>query len=335
MPLLEAYGMTEASHQIASNPLPPPAPRASTVGVAAGAEIRIADKAGGELPAGEAGEVQIRGAGVTSGYLGNPEANREAFVDGWFRTGDLGSLDGDGYLTLVGRLKEMILRGGENIAPAEVEDVLRAHPAVVDAACFGLPDAKYGELVAVAVSLTGRRRLQRADRPLPGAARGVQGAERDPHPRRDSADAHRQAPAPAHRGPLRRSLMRFAVVGAGAIGAYVGAALARGGADVTLIARGPHLRAMQEHGVRVQSARGDFHVHPPATDDFDAIGGADVVFLALKAHSLPEVADRIGVGPGSGRGGDRRPERACPGGTSSSRASTPAAGSRPPSTSST
>ena len=89
--------------------------------------------------------------------------------------------------------------------------------------------------------------------------------------------------------------MRFAVVGAGAIGAYVGAALARGGADVTLIARGPHLRAMQEHGVRVESPRGDFHVHPPATDDFDAIGDADVIFLALKAHSLPGVADRIGA----------------------------------------
>ncbi len=95
--------------------------------------------------------------------------------------------------------------------------------------------------------------------------------------------------------------MRFAVVGAGAIGAYVGAALARGGADVTLIARGPHLRAMQEHGVRVQSPRGDFEAHPPATDDFDAIGDADAVFLALKAHSLPAVADRIGsaLAPGA------------------------------------
>jgi 2-dehydropantoate 2-reductase len=96
--------------------------------------------------------------------------------------------------------------------------------------------------------------------------------------------------------------MRFAVVGAGAIGAYVGAALARGGADVTLIARGPHLRAMQEHGVRVESPRGDFHVHPPATDDFDAIGDADVVFLALKAHSLPAVADRIGAALATGAG---------------------------------
>jgi acyl-CoA synthetase (AMP-forming)/AMP-acid ligase II len=91
---------------------------------------------------------------VTPGYLGNPDANREAFVEGWFRTGDLGLRDADGYLHLIGRLKEMILRGGENIAPAEIEDVLRAHSAVVDAAAFGVPDEKYGELVAVAVSLT-------------------------------------------------------------------------------------------------------------------------------------------------------------------------------------
>jgi acyl-CoA synthetase (AMP-forming)/AMP-acid ligase II len=153
-PLLEAYGMTEASHQIAANPLPPPPPRASSVGVPTGTEIRIADRDGTELPIGSAGEVLVRGPGVTPGYLGNPDANREAFVEGWFRTGDLGLRDADGYLHLIGRLKEMILRGGENIAPAEVEDVLRAHSAVVDAAAFGVPDEKYGELVAVAVSLT-------------------------------------------------------------------------------------------------------------------------------------------------------------------------------------
>ncbi|MBA2517672.1 MAG: 2-dehydropantoate 2-reductase [Solirubrobacterales bacterium] len=88
--------------------------------------------------------------------------------------------------------------------------------------------------------------------------------------------------------------MRFAVVGAGAIGAYVGAALARGGADVTLIARGAHLRAMQQDGVKVLSPRGDFHAHPVATDDLDAVSDAEVVFLGLKAHSLPAVADRIG-----------------------------------------
>jgi len=92
--------------------------------------------------------------------------------------------------------------------------------------------------------------------------------------------------------------MRFAVVGAGAIGAYVGAALSRGGSDVTLIARGLHLKAMQEHGVQVLSPRGDFHVHPQATDDIGAVADADVVFLGLKAYSLPELAPRLGAALG-------------------------------------
>jgi 2-dehydropantoate 2-reductase len=87
--------------------------------------------------------------------------------------------------------------------------------------------------------------------------------------------------------------LRFAILGAGAIGAYVGAALDRGGADVTLIARGEHLRALQADGVEVRSPRGDFHAHPAATDDLDALGEADVVFIGLKAHSLPTLAPRI------------------------------------------
>jgi 2-dehydropantoate 2-reductase len=93
--------------------------------------------------------------------------------------------------------------------------------------------------------------------------------------------------------------MRFAVLGAGAIGAYVGAALARGGSDVTLIARGPHLQAMQENGVQVLSSRGNFHAHPKATDDIEAVGDADVVFVALKAYSLPELAPRLGKALGA------------------------------------
>src|SRR5258707_14807533 len=95
--------------------------------------------------------------------------------------------------------------------------------------------------------------------------------------------------------------MRFAVLGAGAIGAYVGAALARGGADVTLIARGAHLAAMRDHGVRVLSPRGDFAAHPPVTDDLAALAGADVVFVALKAYSLPAIAPRLGelLAPGA------------------------------------
>ena len=154
VPMLEAYGMTEASHEMAANPLPPGERRPGTVGVPTGARIRIVDRAWGDLPPGAAGEVVISGPGLTLGYLGNPEANRESFRDGWFRTGDQGVVD-DGYLRLVGRIKELIIRGGENISPLEVEEVLLAHPAVADAACFGVPDEKYGEQVAAAVSLRG------------------------------------------------------------------------------------------------------------------------------------------------------------------------------------
>ena len=151
-PMLEAYGMTEASHQMSSNPLPPAARLPGSVGVPTGTEIAIADRAGTLLPDGSAGEVVIRGPGVMSGYVNNPAATAEAFFGDWFRTGDQGVLR-DGYLSLSGRLKEMIIRGGENIAPAEIEQVLMTHPAVRDAVCFGLPDDKYGELVGAAVTL--------------------------------------------------------------------------------------------------------------------------------------------------------------------------------------
>jgi len=153
VPMLEAYGMTEASHQMASNPLPPGERIPGSVGIATGTEIGIADKTGNLLPDGSPGEVVIRGPGVLSGYVNNPAATAEAFFGDWFRTGDRGVLR-DGYLYLEGRLKEMILRGGENISPAEVEQVLLSHPAVRDAVCFGVPDEKYGELVSAAVTLT-------------------------------------------------------------------------------------------------------------------------------------------------------------------------------------
>jgi acyl-CoA synthetase (AMP-forming)/AMP-acid ligase II len=154
VPVLEAYGMTEASHQMTSNPLPPAQRLPGSVGVPAGAEIRIVDAEGRDVAAGEPGEVAIKGPGVTSGYLNNDEANADSFFDGWFRTGDRGVLR-DGYLFLEGRLKEMILRGGENISPYEIEDVLLAHPAVADAVCFGIEDDKYGEVVGAAVALKG------------------------------------------------------------------------------------------------------------------------------------------------------------------------------------
>ena len=208
-----------------------------------------------------------------SGYLSNPAANADAFVDGWFRTGDRGVVR-DGYLYLEGRLKEMILRGGENISPAEIEQALLAHPAVADAVCFGISDDKYGEVSAAAVTLSQDVAGQRADRALPRAAGGVQGADRHLRAGRDPAHGHGQGAAPpgrrAHRGHAG-GRMRFAVLGAGAIGAYAGACLARGGADVTLIARGAHLAAMQRDGVRVQSRRGDFTARPRATDDWAAL----------------------------------------------------------------
>jgi acyl-CoA synthetase (AMP-forming)/AMP-acid ligase II len=152
-PMLQAYGMTEASHQIASNPMPPSLRSADSVGVPTGTEIVILDDDGRALPNGEVGEVAIRGPNVTPGYLDNPEANTQAFSDGWFRTGDQGAFDAGGYLRLRGRIKELIIRGGENISPYEVEDVLRSHSAVADVVCFPVPDRKYGESVGAAVVL--------------------------------------------------------------------------------------------------------------------------------------------------------------------------------------
>jgi acyl-CoA synthetase (AMP-forming)/AMP-acid ligase II len=153
VPLVEAYGMTEAAHQMASNPLPPGERRGGSVGLATGTEIAILDDDWNALPALAVGEVAVRGPGVVDGYRANPEANAASFRDGWFRTGDSGSLDGEGYLALAGRIKELINRGGEKISPHEVEDVLLRHGAVAEAVAFALPDAKYGETVGAVVVL--------------------------------------------------------------------------------------------------------------------------------------------------------------------------------------
>jgi acyl-CoA synthetase (AMP-forming)/AMP-acid ligase II/thioesterase domain-containing protein len=151
-PVIEAYGMTEAAHQMASNPLPPAARKAGSVGVAAGPEVAVLDEAGLPLPAGTVGEVTVRGETIFAGYERNPEANAQAFTaDGWFRTGDEGVLDEDGYLFLRGRIKEVINRGGEKIAPREVDEALLDHPAVAQAVAFAVPDALLGEEVGVAV----------------------------------------------------------------------------------------------------------------------------------------------------------------------------------------
>jgi acyl-CoA synthetase (AMP-forming)/AMP-acid ligase II len=152
-PLLEAYGMTEAAHQMTSNPLPPRGRFAGSVGVAAGPEVAIMDDQGTLLPAGDVGEIVIRGRNVTPGYRNNPGANATAFSAGWFRTGDQGVLDQGGYLRLTGRLKEIINRGGEKISPREVDEVLLDHPAVAQVVTFAMPHPMLGEEVAAAVVL--------------------------------------------------------------------------------------------------------------------------------------------------------------------------------------
>lgn len=164
-PLIEAYGMTEATHQMCSNPLPPGTRKPGSVGPGAGPEVAIMDEAGVLLPRGASGEVVIRGANVTAGYEANAGANAQAFTSGWFRTGDQGRIDADGYLSLTGRLKEIINRGGEKISPREVDEILMDHPAVAQVVCFGMPHAKLGEEVAAAVVLregqtVGERELQ-------------------------------------------------------------------------------------------------------------------------------------------------------------------------------
>lgn len=154
VPVVEAYGMTEAAHQIACNPLPPGERRPGTVGRAAGPELAVMGPEGELLPAGATGEIVLRGQNVTSAYVtDDPGVNARAFAHGWFHTGDQGHVDDDGYVTITGRLKELINRGGEKIAPREVDDVLVAHPAVATALTFAVPDARLGEQVAAAVVL--------------------------------------------------------------------------------------------------------------------------------------------------------------------------------------
>jgi oxalate---CoA ligase len=154
-PVLESYGMTEASHQMTSNPLPPAPHKAGSVGIGVGVEAGIMDENGNLLAQGEIGEVVVRGPNIVDGYENNPEANASAFVDGWFRTGDQGYLDPDGYLCLTGRIKELINRGGEKISPLEIDDVLLRHPAVAEALAFAVPHKTLGEEVHAAVVLKG------------------------------------------------------------------------------------------------------------------------------------------------------------------------------------
>ena len=152
-PVIEAYGMTEASHQMACNPLPPAEHKPKSVGLAAGPEVAIMNELGQKLTNDDVGEIVIRGENVMQAYENNDEANKEAFFGDWFRTGDQGFMDEDNYLFLTGRLKELINRGGENISPREIDEVLLEHPAVAQAVAFSAPHPTLGEVPAAAVIL--------------------------------------------------------------------------------------------------------------------------------------------------------------------------------------
>ena len=159
VPILEAYGMTEAAHQMAVNPLPPRERKAGSVGKEAGCRIRILGHDGQFMENGQNGEIVIQGANVITGYENNDKANQSSFSDGWFRTGDQGYLDADGYLFINGRTKEMINRGGEKIFPREIDEILLRHPQVQQAAAFAMPHPTLGEDLAAAVVLDGEAAL--------------------------------------------------------------------------------------------------------------------------------------------------------------------------------
>jgi acyl carrier protein len=161
VPVIESYGMTEASHQMASNPLPPRPRKPGSVGLASGPEIAIMDGEGSLASAGITGEIVIRGPNVTLGYENNPAAKESSFSNGWFRTGDRGYLDREGYLFITGRIKELINRGGEKIAPREIDEVLLEHPDVAQAVAFAIAHEELGEEVGAAIVLKdGRRATQ-------------------------------------------------------------------------------------------------------------------------------------------------------------------------------
>jgi acyl-CoA synthetase (AMP-forming)/AMP-acid ligase II len=153
VPVIEAYGMTEAAHQITSNPLPPGVRKPGSVGLPAGPEVAILSDGGRIVDRDASGEIVVRGANVTHGYVADDAANAAAFVDGWFRTGDLGRIDADGYVWLTGRLKELINRGGTKVSPREIDDALCGHPAVLRGVAFGVAHPTLGEDIAAAAIL--------------------------------------------------------------------------------------------------------------------------------------------------------------------------------------
>ncbi|CAI6338241.1 unnamed protein product [Periconia digitata] len=159
-PVLEAYAMTEAAHQMTSNPLPPGKRQPGSVGIGQGVEVKILDDKDNEVPQGKEGEISIRGENVTKGYLNNPAANASSFTkSGFFRTGDQGKKDPDGYVIITGRIKELINKGGEKISPIELDNIIAQHPAVSEAVSFALEDEMYGQDVGLAVVVKSGQKL--------------------------------------------------------------------------------------------------------------------------------------------------------------------------------
>jgi acyl-CoA synthetase (AMP-forming)/AMP-acid ligase II len=150
--IVETMGLTETAAQILSNPLPPATGKYGSPGIPFGNEVTVVDDQGKELPRGQVGELVVRGANLMSGYYKNPEATAGALKgDGWFYTGDLGYQDEDGYFFITGRIKELIIKGGENVAPREIDEVLLQHPGVLEAAAYAVPDERYGQEIMACV----------------------------------------------------------------------------------------------------------------------------------------------------------------------------------------
>jgi acyl-CoA synthetase (AMP-forming)/AMP-acid ligase II len=151
VPMIETLGLTETAGTVACNPMPPGACKPGSVGIAVGNEIKVIDDDGQDCAPSVTGEIVIRGDNLLDYYYQSPDVTKSAFVQGWFRTGDLGMLDEDAYLFITGRLKELIIRGGENIAPREIDDVLYRHDAILEAAAVGVDDENYGQEVVACV----------------------------------------------------------------------------------------------------------------------------------------------------------------------------------------
>lgn len=162
-PVIEAYGMTEAAHQMTSNPLGAGKQKAGHVGIITSPQVCIMDEAGTILEQGAEGEVCIKGDNVTPGYENNDAANASSFTHGWFRTGDQGVFDADGYLKITGRLKEIINKGGEKVSPLEVDNILMEHPAIQQVVTFAVADKMLGEEIAAAVVLADNQNLTEAE----------------------------------------------------------------------------------------------------------------------------------------------------------------------------